>query len=85
MDHSDELCTCLQPVINGLVNKLGTTLSERTRSKVKTNRHLSDYEKVEVVINSIKNRQEFDRFCNILEELKHKLLAEILLKSTASD
>ena len=84
MDHSDELCTCLQPVISGLVNKLGTTLSERTRSKVKTDRHLSDYEKVDEVVKSIKKKEEFDKFCNILEELKHKPLADTL-KSAASD
>ena len=84
VDYSDELCSSLQPVINGLVNKLGTTLSKRTRSRVKTDRLLSDYEKVDEVVKSIKKREEFDKFCNTLEEFKYESLADTL-KSAASD
>ena len=84
MDHSDKLCSRLTPVVTDLVIKLGTTLSERTRSRIKTDRYLSDYEKVEVVINSIENRQELDKFCSILEKLNHKPLTDTL-KSAASD
>lgn len=72
------MCSDLIPVISGLTNKLGDTLSEVERSKINTERYLHDYGKVGVVIDSIKSQEQFNRFCDILKQLKHETWAETL-------
>ena len=72
------------PVANGLVNILWNTLSPAERSRVTTERLLSDYDKVGVIIDNIKSREEFHNFCNVLEcKLNHSRLANILRSEVA--
>ena len=84
LTNSDELCSKLAPVANGLFGKLSIILSEVARSKVISDRYLCDYDKISVMIEQIKDQNDFYKLCDAMKELKHETLAN-KLKSAAND
>lgn len=85
MNFSDELCSKLEPVVNGLFRKLSIIFSEKDRSKITSERFLCDYDKIGVMIEQIKDEKAFYKFCDAIKELKYETLANELLKSAAND
>lgn len=82
--YKDKLCEDLQTIANDLFNKLVIILSPSVRSKVTTERHYSNYERVGVMIESVKKKEDFDRFCDALEELHHSKWAQTLRSEVAA-
>ena len=78
--HS-ELCERLESVVRQMSTILYEIIPVEEQSKISTSQYLSDYEKVGVILAVIiksNNREDFDKFCECLCEVKHQQLAKEL-------